>query len=208
MSCLYTAPTKHIAVTADSTDAIGASPSFHWRRKFTQSPNDINAWISEKVQYPPSPLWEENHAQVRIYPILSPGTCELWKGDFWPLCVAVDSVDANYVDCLWVEALNAVEQNAAVHILGLGSVAICVTQQIRRLRHAHTFTHTHTCTHTPHMCSHTHCKFTGYINLCNWDKVIFRIWNKKPTTVPMFQVSLYSVDPTTGLHSTSMEELV
>lgn len=42
MSCLYTAPTKHIAVTADSTDAIGASPSFHWRRKFTQSPNDIN----------------------------------------------------------------------------------------------------------------------------------------------------------------------
>ena len=137
---------------------------------------------------------------------LSPGTCELWEGDFWPLCVAVDSVDANYVDCLWVEALNAVEQNAAVQILGLGSVAICVTQPIKRLRHTQTFTHTHT--HT-HVYTHTHVHtLTGYINLWNWDKVIFRIWIKKPTTVPMFQVSLYSVDPTTGLHSTSMEELV
>lgn len=35
------------------------------------------------------------------------GTCQLCEGDFWPLHVPVQSVDADGVECVWLEASDA-----------------------------------------------------------------------------------------------------
>ena len=63
---------------------------------------------------------------VTIVMRLRSPTSELWQGYFRPFRVAVDGVDADDVGGVGVEALDAVEQNAAGQVVRLKTAVVCV----------------------------------------------------------------------------------